>query len=37
MQPDGSYIRAKQSGEGFSAQDWLMQQATAPHPNPGSK
>ena len=27
QQPDGSYIRAPRSGEGFSAQAWLMQQS----------
>jgi polyphosphate kinase len=27
MQPDGTYIRAKRSGAGFAAQDWLMRRA----------
>jgi polyphosphate kinase len=27
MQPDGTYVRAKRSGAGFAAQDWLMRRA----------
>jgi polyphosphate kinase len=30
MQPDGSYGRAKRTGAGFAAQDWLMDHAHNP-------
>lgn len=32
MQPDGTYVRAPRTGSGFSAQNWLMENAHRPEP-----
>ncbi len=34
LQSDGDYLRASHEGRGFSAQEWLMEQAQKPAPTP---